>query len=111
MARKTVLGKVREAIADAAVQVVDAADKHVVHPVGEKLGLLESEPTKPKKKAVAKKVKPPVESETPVKEEEPGVAKKAKSTVKSRMMTKVIPAAKQSTKSSHEPENRTGRSR
>ncbi len=111
MARKTVLGKVREAIADAAVQVVDAADKHVVHPVGEKLGLLDSKPAKAKKKVVAKKVKPAVKSETTEKVEEKIPVKKAKSTVKSRMMTKVVPAAKPSTKSSHEPENRTGRSR
>ena len=90
MARKTALGKVREAIADAAVQVVDAADKHIVHPVGETLGLIDAPEVKP---------------------EEAVPAPKAKSTVKSRLMTKGLPGARPSTKSSHEPENRTGRSR
>ena len=90
MARKTALGKVREAIADAAVQVVDAADKHIVHPVGETLGLIDAPEVKP---------------------EEAVAAPKAKSTAKSRLMTKGLPGARPSTKSSHEPENRTGRSR
>lgn len=94
MARKTALGKVREAIADAAVQVVDAADKHIVHPVGETLGLIDAPEVKPE-----------------VKPEEAVAAPKAKSTVKSRLMTKGLPGARPSTKSSHEPENRTGRSR
>lgn len=90
MARKTTLGKVREAIADAAIHVADAAEKHVVHPVGEKLGLSDAPEAKP---------------------EEVVAAPKAKSTVKSRMLTKGLPGARPSTKSSHEPENRTGRSR
>ncbi len=90
MARKTVLGKVREAIADAAVEVIDAADKHVIHPVGETLGILDKPEAKP---------------------EEVGEAPKPKSTLKSRLMTKGLPAARPSTKSSHQPENRTGRSR
>ena len=66
MARKTTLGKVREAIADAASSVADAAEKHVLHPVGEKLGLIE---------------KPPV-----------ATAKKPTSTIKSRMMTRSVTA-------------------
>jgi len=90
MAKKTVLGKVREAIADAAVQVVDADDKHVVHPVGETLGSIDEPEAKP---------------------EEVVAAPKAKSTLKSRLMTKGLAGARPSTKSSHEPENRTGRSR
>ncbi len=93
MARKTVLGKVREAIADAAVEVIEAADKHVVHPVGEKLGLIDATETEPEA--------------TP---EEVVATPKPKS-AKSRLMTKGLPGTRPSTKSSHEPENRTGRSR
>lgn len=37
---KTTLGKVGSAIADAAMGVVHAADKHVVEPVGDALGLM-----------------------------------------------------------------------
>ena len=63
--KKTALGKVGAAIADAASAVVKSADKHVVHPVGEALGLLEKKKPKfvpakrpAKKIAVAKKPSP-----------------------------------------------------
>lgn len=68
--KKTTLGKVGAAIADATVTVIQAADAHVVHPVGEALGLMDGKkpagkkpaPKKPAAKkpaAVKSAVKPP----------------------------------------------------
>ncbi len=54
--KKTTLGKVGEAIAGAATTAIHAADKHVVEPVGDALGLTGGKPgaKKPAKKPVAK---------------------------------------------------------
>ena len=52
--QKTTLGKVGAAIAGAAVTAVHAADEHVVHPVGEALGLMDEKKPAGKKPATKK---------------------------------------------------------
>ena len=70
MAKKTTtLGKVGAAIADAAVTAVRAADAHVVHPVGEALGLMDEKKPEskkpPAKKPATKKVAASVPAPSP----------------------------------------------
>ena len=83
--KKTTLGQIGAAIADAATTVVHSADKHVVQPVGDALGLTDD---KKDVKAPAKKAAPakPAAKSAP--------AKPAAKSVPSKPATPKAPTAK-----------------
>ncbi len=91
--KKSTVGKVVEAIKEAAATVATAAEDHVIHPVGRALGL-ESKPTEAKEKPAEAKPAETKPEAKPAEKKKPAEPKKAKA---EPAATATAPAAKKKT--------------
>lgn len=91
MAKKSTLGKVREAVTDAAAAVAHAAEAHVVKPVGKALGLAGEKKPAAKKSTAKKAAKPAAAKAAAQKPVAKAAAKPKSKSPAARVMTKAVP--------------------